>query len=146
MKHLYLFLFITVSLLVCGCSSDDDDTDGDWTPMEWVASGDITMEDGAFIVGAQEQTVRFICKNYSSPWIASVHFIDGTLVTTEENNHLLKTDWFEASMSDNVLTVVLTKNNTGSERVVSFLVTAGDIFANIPIRQKYRDLTPIDRI
>lgn len=143
MKQSLLLLLISAPLLICSCSSDEEKY-GDWEPMEWVASGNITMEEGYFVVEPEAETVHFTCKNYTAPWIAQVQYSTGSIITKDDDTHRLQTDWFDANMSGNKLTVAFEKNNTDADRVVSFIVTAGDIFTNLPIKQKHR-IMPIDK-
>ena len=71
MKQSLLLLLISAPLLICSCSSDEEKY-GDWEPMEWVASGNITMEEGYFVVEPEDETVHFTCKNYTAPLNAQV--------------------------------------------------------------------------
>ena len=143
MKQSLLLLLISAPLLICSCSSDEEKY-GDWEPMEWVASGNITTEEGYFVVSNEAATVHFTCKNYTAPWITQVQYSTGTIITKDDEAHRLQTDWFDANMSGNKRTVAFEKNNTDTERVVSFVVTAGDIFTTLPIKQKQR-IMPIDK-
>ena len=143
MKQSLLLLLISAPLLICSCSSDEEKY-GDWEPMEWVASGNISMEEGYFVVEPESETVYFTCKNYTAPWIAQVQYSTGSIITKDDDTHRLQTDWFDANMSGNKLTVAFEKNNTDADRVVSFIVTAGDIFTTLPIKQKHR-IMPIDK-
>ncbi len=108
--------------------------DGDWDPMEWEPKH--TVYDDAYTIPANGDTVVFTCKNYT-PWInsASINYEN----TNSDHKHI-EGEWLSALFDDNKFTIVFTEN-TGAERNVEIIVTAGDVFDNFIFTQLGKDAT-----
>jgi len=130
-----LLFILSAAFVLSSCSSTA--LDGDWDPMKWNAEQKLTSDNGAYIIPADGETITFVCKNYSKPWMSEAN-VNGKYFFPdyEANDYKSVTgDWFAASIQDNRLSVTFTEN-TAAERSVAITVTAGDIFYTFKFRQK----------
>ena len=130
-----LLFALAAACMLGGCTSTT--LDGDWDPMKWNAEQKLTSDNGAYIIPSDGETITFVCKNYSEPWMSAAD-VNGKyfLPDYEANDYKSITgDWFTASIQDNRLSVTFAENTT-AERSVTITVTAGDIFYTFKFRQK----------
>ena len=134
MKFLRIILVMTVAVISLA-SCDITDPDGKWTPMDWEAEGPVQITDGVYNVSAAGSEFTFACQNYSKPWIADALF-NGKYYHHELNDmRTITVDWFKASISENMLKVVIDANETAEDRQIELTVTAGDCFYTFKFKQ-----------
>ena len=136
MKFLRIILVMTVAVISLA-SCDITDPDGKWTPMDWEAEGPVQITDGIYSVSATGSEFTFACLNYSKPWIADVLFNGKYYHPPYELNdyRTITVDWFKASISENMLKVVIDANETAEDRQIELTVTAGDCFYTFKFNQ-----------
>ena len=122
----------------CLVSCGESELDGKWDAMVWkLGQGEATAND-VYEVAHDGDTCQFICANYKEPWLENA-VSDGTYYhpnREEDDYRHISSDWFEAKISGNVLTVTFKENATGSERPLKVTTTAGDIFHTFHFKQK----------
>ncbi|MBE6341136.1 MAG: hypothetical protein E7069_10455 [Bacteroidales bacterium] len=120
--------------ILCSCNKEEDSLDGDWDPMEWEPKH--SVYDGVYYIQAKGDTVSFVCKNYSSPWLCGA-FTDYAYTNNDTDTSIIG-EWFSASFEGNKFTIIFAQN-TSSERSTEITVTAGDIFDNFKFTQSGKD-------
>ena len=134
---LYLFIF----LQLVACSDNKDELVGIWSPMEWTTDNKLVVADNKYVVSYFGDTISFVCKNYGSFWFSNAEIVDSVIEPNMDSNDLTKLDgnWFSASIVENEMQVVFDKNSDITDRTVSIIVTAGDIFDYFDFIQKGKD-------
>ena len=123
MKKLIALSLIALSLTTTSCVSED----GDWDPMK--------LSKKEFVFPAEGGTDSIKVNNYSSWWISYV-FVNNNHYC--DDYHSTKADWVEIVVPDNKrnwVYVTVSENTTDSIRKAYLVMTAGDIFKDIPITQ-----------
>jgi hypothetical protein len=138
MKKNILFWMCAAVLALAGLTSCNlSKEDGDWDPMKWSAEQEYSMDNGYYVIPAEGATISFICKNYSAPWMSEAatggRYYFPNYEAGDYRN--IKGDWFQATTSQDRLTVIFTEN-TATDRYLSVTATAGDIFCTFLFKQK----------
>ena len=105
--------------------------------MDWRAEVPVQITDGIYNVSAAGSEFTFACQNYSKPWIEEA-FYNGKYYHPpyELNDYRTITgEWFKASISENMLKVVIDANETAEDRQIELTVTAGDCFYTFKFKQ-----------
>lgn len=136
-KNIWRIAFTILAVFTLAACTDDD---GDWSPMKWKAEGGLTQDKGGYYeVAGNGGICKFTCTNYKRPWLSHANADSQTYqpdYDPEPNFHRIHNEWFEAEITNDVLTVTFKENTTHQERELHVTVTAGDIFKQIHFRQK----------
>lgn len=126
-RSLILALILVAGLTACGVGMDPD---GEWDPMEWKA--DVKLKkDHSISVSAEGGTFHFACTNYSSFWLSGVSE-DGQGVEFDYDDYVYDYSysvgkWSRVEVEGNVMTVMISPNGTGNQRILKIKPTGGDI-------------------
>ena len=125
---IHIVFMMLSAVFLASCSSDEPD--GKWDPMIWKTEVPTQATKSVYTVSATGSEITFLCRNYSSPWIANaVSEGEYYYPPREANNyHTITADWFKAEIKGNLLKVTFEGNETAKERPLELTVTAGDIF------------------
>lgn len=129
-------LVMTIAVLSIA-SCDKKDPIGKWDAMDWRAEVPVQKTDGIYNVSAAGSEFTFSCRNYSKPWIADAFFNGKYYHPPYELNdyRTITVEWFKASISENMLKVVIDANETAEDRQIELTVTAGDCFYTFKFKQ-----------
>lgn len=124
-----LMAFLSVAGLTA-CTEEEET----WEPMKW--NTEVKMEKKHTIsVPAEGGTYQFTCTNYSSFWLSNV-CEDGEYVKPGfYDAERLVGKWSCTEVKENVMTVVISPNETGNQRSAVINITAGDIFDKFTFNQ-----------
>lgn len=126
------FCFLVCSLLLFSCEKER--ADGLWDPMEWDA--DVTyIEDKEIEVPKNGGTYTFVCKNYQYFWLSSLREGD-EYIEKDSTSLYAEGSWTSVKIQENVMTIVISSNESNQSRSVTVMPTAGDIFDYITFNQK----------
>jgi len=110
--------------------------------MRWKTSV-VIEKDGKIAVPTQGGSYVFVCTNYNKPWMSDLkEIIDGKETyynspwdDNPDSRFSITSPWLTAQWKDNTLTVTVEPNETGKEREMEVMVTAGDIFDTFTFNQ-----------
>lgn len=129
----FLGMLFVVFVIVTGLAACSDD-DGDWEPMKWKTEVKMGKEH-SISVPVEGGTYRFTCTNYGRFWFSSIYeegrYVEPGFYDVER----IVGEWSWAEVKENVMTVIISPNDTGNQRSVEIGTTAGDIFDSFTFNQ-----------
>lgn len=130
-SHLYLLPLLILPILVfVSCESRD----GDWEAMKWET--DVKMDKEKVItVSVNGGTYVFKCKNYSSFWLSAVLEDDKDISIDNQKWENAIGEWSSVKIEKNVMTVIVSPNDSNHNRILKVTPTAGDIFSYFSFNQ-----------
>lgn len=130
-SHLYLLSLLILPILVfVSCESRD----GDWEAMKWET--DVKMDKEKVItVPVNGGTYVFKCKNYSSFWLSAVLEDDKDISIDNQKWENAIGEWSSVKIEKNVMTVIVSPNDSNHNRILKVTPTAGDIFSYFSFNQ-----------
>lgn len=134
-----IFTLLTTLTLFCFVSCSDED--GNWDSMKW-SSEVRTSKDGTVDVPQSGSTYTYTCKNYNGFWLTrtneKINGEEKQFYANEDSNtwNSVSGVWSTAKVENNVLTVTISSNDTGTSRELIVSVTAGDIFDGFTFKQQ----------
>lgn len=133
-KKYFLKMFLMVFVAIAGLTACSEELDGDWPPMEWKT--DVNMGKGHTIsVPADGGTFLFTCTNYGGFWLSDIYEGGQFMEPTPPDYEKIAWKWGSVEVKKNVMTVVISPNESGTERSVKISPTAGDIFDHFTFNQ-----------
>lgn len=129
-NHLYLLSVLILSILVfASCESKD----GDWDAMKWKT--DVKIDKGKVTVPVNGGTYVFKCKNYGSFWLSTVSEDDKEVSIDNQKGGNAIGEWSSVNIEKNVMTVIISPNDSDHNRLLKVSPTAGDIFSHFSFNQ-----------
>lgn len=130
-SHLYLLPLLILPILVfVSCESRD----GDWEAMKWET--DVKMDKEKVItVPVNGGTYVFKCKNYGSFWLSAVLEDDKDISIDNQKWENAIGEWSSIKIEKNVMTVIVSPNDSNHNRILKVTPTAGDIFSYFSFNQ-----------
>lgn len=131
---LRMFLMVFIAMAGLTACSEDEEWIGRWPPMEWKT--DVNMGEGHTVsVPAEGGTFLFSCTNYDGFWLSDIYEDGRYIEPTPPDFEHIAWKWGSVEVKENVLTVVISPNESGIERSIKIDTTAGDIFDHFTFNQ-----------
>lgn len=118
-----ILLLILSILVFASCESKD----GDWDVMKWKT--DVKIDKGKVTVPVNGGTYVFKCKNYGGFWLAAVLEDDKDVCIGNNDVENAIGEWSSVNIAKNVMTVIISPNDSNHNRLLKVSPTAGDIFS-----------------